>query len=94
MTRGNKAYRQIRKEYLNFCAWNIQGINSRQIGIKLRDKDFLDMIKDEDFMSLSETHAHNENIDNLNIPGFKRVAYKNYKKKLKSEPPPGELRCL
>ena len=61
MTRGNKAYRQIGKEYLNFCTWNIQGINSRQIGIKLRDKDFLDMIKDEDFISLSETHAHNEN---------------------------------
>ena len=79
MSSENNANKHSGKEYLNFCAWNIQGINSRQIGMKLRDKDFLDMIKDEDFISLSETHAHNEILDKLNIPGFKRISYKNYK---------------
>ena len=52
---------------LRFCAWNIQGYNSRQIGNKFEDKEFLECFKEMNFGGITETHVHTEVLDKLNI---------------------------
>ena len=79
----NAACLTFRGKTLKFCSWNIHGYKSRQIGIKLLDQEFLNVIKDVDFLGLTETHIHEET-EHLNIPGFIRISYKNREKKLKS----------
>lgn len=69
---------------LRFCAWNIQGYNSRQIGSKFQDKEFLSRFKNTDFIGLTETHVHEEVLDEMNIPGFSRLQFKNEAKNKKS----------
>ena len=69
---------------LRICAWNINGYNSRIIGIKLLDKEFLRVLRDVDLVCLTETHMHTEILEHLNIPGFQLLGYKNYKKNVKS----------
>ena len=69
---------------LKFCSWNIQGYNSRQIGNKFQDKEFLECFREIDFIGLTETHMHNEVVDNMNIPGFCRLKMKNQNKNAKS----------
>lgn len=69
---------------LKFCVWNIHGFKSRQLGNKLHSEDFLKVIKDQDFVGLTETHIHDEILEDLNIPGYKRLSYKNRKKNQKS----------
>ena len=69
---------------LKCCSWNIHGHNSRLFGNKLVDTDFLKAVRDTDLLGLTETHAHEGILGNLNIPGFERLAYINKKKKLKS----------
>ena len=76
---------------LNFCLWNIHGHNSREIGNKLNDKDFLNTIQNADFVGLTETHIHNEIIEKLSIPGYHRLCFKNKKKNLKSNTAPGGI---
>ena len=77
--------------YLNFCSWNIHGFKSRQLGNKLHDENFLNIIKDQDFISLTETHIHDEILEDLSIPGYKRVQYKNRKKNLRSHTAAGVI---
>ena len=77
--------------YLNFCTWNIHGHKSRQLGNKLHNVDFLNVLKDQDFVSLTETHIHDAILENLSIPGYKRVEYKNRKKNLKSNTAAGGI---
>jgi hypothetical protein len=61
---------------IQLSVWNIHGYKSKIIGNKLTDSLFLSEIKNDDIVSLVETH--NSNIDdNLSIPGFKRVKVKN-----------------
>ena len=62
---------------LKFCSWNIKGYNSREIGNKFQDKEFLDFFEEADFIGLTETHIHEEILDRMNIPGFKLFDYKN-----------------
>ena len=76
---------------LKFCIWNIHGYKSRQIGNKLHSDDFLNTIKDEDVIGLSETHIHDEIVEYLSIPGFKRISHKKQKKNLKSNTAPGGI---
>ena len=73
------------KNSLRFCAWNIHGYNSRQIGNKFEDNEFLDCFKNTDFIGLTETHIHNEVLDKMNIPGFSRLAVKKPVEKCKIE---------
>ena len=60
---------------LNFCSWNIHGHNSREIGNKLSDKDFLNTIQNVDFVAVTETHVHKEIIEKLNIPGYHCLSF-------------------
>ena len=73
---------------LKFCAWNIQGYSSRQIGNKFEDKEFIKSFEDIDFIGLTETHIHQETIDKMNIPGFHRLKMKNQPKNKKSNTAP------
>ena len=65
---------------LEFCSWNIHGYQSRQIRSKFLDPEFLNIIEKVDFLGLTETHVHDEILEDLNIPGFIRISYKNRKK--------------
>ena len=62
---------------LNLSYWNLHGWKSRIVGNKFTDEDFLSEIKNSDLIGLGETHIHEGTLDNLCIPGFKLVAYKN-----------------
>ena len=70
----------FRGKTLEFCSWNIHGLQSRQLGSKFLDPEFLNIIKNVDFLGLTETHIHGEILEDLNIPGFIRISYKNRKK--------------
>ena len=38
---------------------------------------FLEEIQNSEIVGLQETHIHDDILDQLEIPGFKRIAYKN-----------------
>ena len=76
---------------LNFCTWNIHGYKSRQIGNKLHSEDFLNSVKDKVFIGITETHIHDEILEQLSIPGYKRIGFKNQKKNFKSNTAPGGI---
>ena len=76
---------------LKFCTWNIHGYTSRQIGNKLHNEDFLEIQKDVDFIGLTETHIHEEILENLSIPDFRLISYKNRNKNLKSNTASGGI---
>ena len=61
---------------LKFCCWNIHGYNSRDIGNKFYDKEFLNTLQDFDFVGVTETHIYNEIIEKINIPGILRISVK------------------
>ena len=84
----------FRGKTLEFCSLNIHGLQSRQLGSKLLDPEFLKIIKNVDFLGLTETHTHDEILEDLNIPGFIRISYKNRKKNLKSGTSSGGLPYL
>ncbi len=58
---------------IKFCSWNIQGYNSRAIGNKFEDKEFLKIFDGMDFIGVTETHMHAEVLDKMNIPVFHRI---------------------
>ena len=64
---------------LKFCSWNIQGYNSRIIGNKFEDKEFLENFSDTDVIGITETHMYDEILDKMSIPGFKRLDVFNRK---------------
>ena len=64
---------------IKHCFWNIQGYKSKIIGNKLLNKDFLDEVKNSDFVGLAETHSHDEVLSDLDIPGYVRKHFKNRK---------------
>ena len=72
---------------LKFCSWNIQGYNSRVIGNKFEDGEFLKIFENMDFIGLTETHMHTEILDKMNIPGFHCVHTKNQQKMLNPTKP-------
>ena len=76
---------------LKVCSWNIHGYKSRQIGNKLHSEDFLNIIKDQDIISLTETHIHDEILEHLSIPGYKRICHKNRVKNEKSRTAAGGI---
>ena len=76
---------------LRLGSWNIHGYKSREIGIKFHDPEFLNMIKDVDFLSLCETHMSEDNMEHLCIPDFECLDFKNKKKNPKSNTSPGGL---
>jgi hypothetical protein len=71
--------------------WNLHGYKSQIIGNKLADTDFLCEIQISHVVGLAETHIHDEILEDLIIPGYKLVSYKNGKKNLKSHTAPGGL---
>ena len=73
---------------LKFCSWNIQGYNSRVIGNKFEDGEFLKIFENMDFVGLTETHMHTEILDKMNIPGFHRLHTKNQQTNAKSNKAP------
>ena len=76
---------------LNFCSWNIHGYNSRLIGNKFYDEEFLKLFEKEDFVGIMETHVHDQILDKMNIPGFHRLSVKNRTKNLKSNTASGGI---
>ena len=56
---------------LRFIIWNIHGLNSKTLGNKLDDNEFLAEVKTHDIICLTETHE-NETSE-LNILGFQKV---------------------
>ncbi len=76
---------------LNFCSWNIQGYNSRQIGNKFEDAEFVKTFKNYDFIGVTETHSHTEVIDKMSILGYSRLHYINEPKNAKSNTAPGGI---
>ena len=66
-----------------FIIWNIHGLNSKTLGNKLDDNEFLAEVKTHDIICLTETHE-NETSE-LNILGFQKVvSVKRQKVKNKS----------
>ena len=62
------------------CAyWNINGHNSKIIGDKLSDAQFLERISDSDILGLAELHANEE----VCVPGFNLIKQKIREKKFK-----------
>ena len=74
---------------LKIAFWNIGGYNSRIIGKKLLSADFLSEIEDYDVIGLAETHIHSGIIEDLFIPGFHLLNYKNRDYNTKSKTAPG-----
>ena len=70
---------------INISFWNIHGFNSRLIGSKLKDTDFLKEIRNSHIVGLVETHIHDDITDLLAIPGFKLFSHKNGKKKFEKQ---------
>ena len=64
---------------LKFCYWNIHGWNSKIIGNKLIDKEFLEKVSKYDIVALAELHCENE----LSLPGFTNIKQKIREKKHK-----------
>ena len=62
---------------LKFCSWNIQGYNSRQLGNKFEDEEFLKCFEGIDFIGLMETHVHTEVLEKMNIPRYEHLHYIN-----------------
>ena len=58
--------------------WNVEGYNSRLIGNKLEDPEFLNVVSKSDILGLAELHAENQ----LSIPGFKILKQKNRAKRI------------
>ena len=66
-------------DVLRYAFWNINGYNSKIIGNKLINQDFLQVIGGCDVIGLAETHIHTQILDDLVVPGFVRVQFKNRK---------------
>ena len=79
------------RDKLKFCSWNIHGYNSRELGNKFNDKEFLKTFVDVDFVGITETHIHDEILDNMNISGFRLLSAKNRAKNLKSHTASGGI---
>ena len=62
---------------IKISSWNIHGYKSKYIGNKLNDSDFLKEIKDDVIVGLVETHMHDDIVENLCIPGFELLSFKN-----------------
>ena len=62
---------------IKFCCWNIHGYNSRLVGNKFEDKEFLKTFEDMDFIGITETHIHTDVLDRMSIPGLYRLKTKN-----------------
>ena len=66
-------------DVLKYAFWNINGYKSKVIGNKFVSRDFLKVIDGCDVIGLAETHIHFQILDDLVIPGFIRIHYKNRK---------------
>ena len=75
---------------IQISAWNIHGFKSAIIGDKLSDESFLNEVKNDDIIALTETHNNDKN-DSLSIPGYRRVKIKNRKKTNNSNKDSGGL---
>ena len=62
---------------MKISSWNLNGFRSKHFGNKLCFSDFLEEIQDSEIVGLQETHIHDAILNELEIPGFKRIAYKN-----------------
>ena len=76
---------------LKICAWNINGFYSRTIGTKFLDQGFIKILEGVDLLCLTETHVHSETVEQLSIPGFQLLGYKNNKKNIRSNTAPGGI---
>ena len=73
-------FRKVHPHDLNISFWNINGCKSRIVGNKLADPDFLEEVHKCDIVGIGETHIHDEILEELSIPGFILLKYKNRKK--------------
>ena len=53
--------------------------------------EFSNIVKDKDFVGITETHMHEEILENLSFPGFKCLKYKIQKKNLNSNTASGGI---
>ena len=72
--------RKVHPHDLNISFWNINGYKSRIVGNKFADPDFLVEVQKCDIVGIGETHIHDEILEELSIPGFVLLKYKNRKK--------------
>ena len=76
---------------IQISSWNIHGYNSRNIGRKLSDPDFLEEIKNDTVVGIVETHIHAAILHELCIPGFQLLSHKNKPVNKKSKTSPGGM---
>ena len=72
---------------LDISFWNIHGHRSQNIGNKLNDPEFLDLLEGRDIVGIGELHAEGE----VSIPGFVNVKQKIRTKKFKGPKIPGGI---
>ena len=76
---------------LKFKFWNINGHKSKVIGKKIQSRDFLKEIEGNDVIALAETHIHTKILEDLFIPGYTLLSYRNNDCNPKSKTAPGGL---
>ena len=62
---------------MKISSWNINGYKSKLFGNKLCLSEFLHEVQVSELVGITETHAYDGMLENLEIPGFERVALKN-----------------
>ena len=72
---------------IDISFWNIHGHRSQNIGNKLNDPEFLDLLERRDIVGIGELHAEGE----VSIPGFVNVKQKIRAKKFKGPKIPGGI---
>ena len=70
---------KAKAKFLNISYWNIHGSNSKAIGNKLADPNFLKIISRNHIVGLAELHTN----DKISLPGYKLVKQKIRTKKHK-----------
>ena len=75
----DKGQKMAPNDVLKYAFWNINGYKSKVIGNKFVSRDFLKVIDGCDVIRLAEPHIHSQVLDDLVIPGFIRIHYKNRK---------------
>ena len=75
---------------LDISFWNIHGHRSQNIGDKLNDPEFLDLLEGRDIVGIGELHAKEE----VSIPGFVNKKQKIRAKNFNGPKVAGGIACL
>ena len=70
-------FREILKNEIKICYWNIYGVKSQIIKDKLLDPEFINKLQNSDIVSLTELHTEEKDIF---LPGYRLLKQKIRKK--------------